>query len=296
VSDSTFLAINKQQVRQNFSRAVNTYDAAAVLQREIADRCLQHLDVIKIQPKIILDLGSGTGYCTQLLQQRFPQAQVIALDLSPSMLQYARAKRGRWQRWRNPHNYVAADIEQLPIAPNSIDLVFSSLALQWCCDLRQTFQYLSQVLTTHGLLLFATLGPHTLKELRLAWQQVDQFEHVNPFLDMHDVGDAMMAAGLTGPVLDMEMLTITYQHARDLLYDLKQLGSTNALQNKPKQLTGKNRLLAFEHAYEQFRCDRVLPASYEVIYGHAWGAGTKQQASQSVQLGKQQFALQVENN
>jgi len=237
-----------------------------VLQREIADRMLERLDYIRLEPRLVLDLGCGTGYATQGLLNRYPKARVLALDFALAMLQQAR-RRGRWLRRPVP---LCADAEQLPLADASVDLVFSNLTLQWCNDLGQVFQEFLRVLRPGGLLMFSTFGPDTLGELRTAWGAADGYSHVSPFPDMHDVGDALVGAGGADAVMDAERLTLTYPEVDRLMQDLKTLGAVNATAGRSRGCTGKGRLQAMRRAYEEHRLDGRLPASYEVVYGHAW--------------------------
>jgi malonyl-CoA O-methyltransferase len=178
---------------------------------------------------------------------------------------------------------VCADIQKLPFADNSVDLIFSSLAMQWCESLEQTFKEFQRVLRPGGFVLFSTFGPDTLTELRQSWAAVDEREHVHNFIDMHIVGDAMIQAGLAEPVMDVENLTLTYQNVYDLMRELKGIGAHNVAHGRPRGLTGRQRLQAFEQAYEKFRHDGLVPASYEVVYGHAWAPVQEQSASVSIE-------------
>lgn len=265
-----YLDIDKKSMQRSFDQAVASYDEAAVLQREVADRLLQRLDYIRIQPQRILNIGSGTGYCTQQLLKRFPKADVYALDISHAMLRYSQQQQSLWQRFTSRVKYINADAGALPFMAAQFDMVFSSLTLQWCISLDQVFAEIKRVLRANGMLLFSTFGPDTLKELRTSWQQVDEYTHVNPFIDMHDIGDAMLRAGLAEPVTDAEYITMTYAKLIGLLRDLKALGAHNVNQLRRHSLTGKGRLQALIDRYEAFRIDGRLPASYEVISGHAW--------------------------
>lgn len=261
----------RRHVRAAFEAAAASYDDVAVLQREVADRLLERLDLLRMQPQRILDLGSGTGYASVALHRRYPRAQIIALDLSHAMLQRTRQRFSRWQRLRGRCQGCCGDAESLPFADGSFDMIFSSLTLQWCSDLPRTFAEFHRVLRPGGVVQFTTLGPDTLKELRASWAAVDNQVHVNHFVDLHDVGDAMLGAALAEPVLDMEYLTLTYHHCMGLMHDLKGIGAHNINPGRHHGLTGKSRLQAMMKAYEQFRTgDGLLPASYEVIYGHAW--------------------------
>ncbi len=262
------MPIDKKAARRAFDRAADTYDAAAVLQREIGQRLLHHLDPIRLAPRRMLDLGTGTGWAIPFLQQRYPKAQIFALDFSPAMLRRAR-KRGTW--FRRPF-CICGDVEALPLASNSMDLLFSNATFQWCNDLLQVFRECLRVLRPDGLLLFSTFGPDSLKELRTAWAQVDGYSHVSDFLDMHQVGDALMGAGFAQPVLETEYLTLTYAGVQDLMRDLKALGTRNATAHRPRGLTGRKQMQRLIQAYEAYRTQGRLPATYEVIYGHAWAA------------------------
>lgn len=266
--------IDKHRARRSFERAAQDYDSVAVLQREIADRMLERLEYVRLEPQRILDLGTGTGYAIDALQRRYRGAQVIALDFAYGMLMQAR-RRGRWMR--RPL-CVCADAESLPLADGCVDLVVSSATFQWCNDLTQTFGECLRILRPGGLFMFTTFGPDTLGELREAWSQVDSHSHVSPFLDMHDIGDTLVRARFADPVMDAERLTLTYARMHDLMRDLKTLGARNATEQRPRTLTGRARIAALESAYEAHRTDGRLPASYEVVYGHAWAPLQKPQS------------------
>jgi malonyl-CoA O-methyltransferase len=270
-------ALDKRSLRDSFARAAAGYDAAAVLQREIADRLLEHLDVVRHSPGVIADCGCGTGYGTRALARRYPPAHLLALDLAWPMARRARRRASGFARalarrmtGRPVPGFVCGDIEHLPLATGSVDLVLSNLALQWC-DPQLAFREFRRVLAPDGLLVFSTFGPDTLKELRAAWRAVDAEAHVHEFPDMHDLGDLLVHAGFSDPVLDVDRLTLTYAEVVDVLRDLKALGAHNAAQTRTRGLTGKRRFARFRSAYEQFRrSDGRVPATYEVVYAHAW--------------------------
>ena len=257
---------DKVSTRRSFERAADQYDEAAVLQREVGVRLLERLDLMRLQPQRILDLGSGTGQCIDGLFSRYRKAAVTALDIARPMLQRA-GQRGRWLR--RPQ-CVCADAERLPFGNHSFDLVFSNLMLQWCTDLDAVFRELRRVLRPGGLLLFSSFGPDTLKELRESWSSVDRYAHVNTFLDMHDVGDTLVRTQFADPVMDVERLTVTYPDVWKLMRELKQIGAHNVTSGRPRGLTGKQHMQQLVEAYESFRRDGILPASYEIVNGHAW--------------------------
>ena len=269
--------VDKRQLRQSFSRAATQYDAMAVLQKEIGKRLIERLDLIKLQPERILDVGSGTGTWSRALMQRYKNAEVISLDIAHGMLHQARQSRSFMERMRDRRRYLCGDAEQLPVKDNSIDMIFSNVTLQWCRDLDSVFNEFQRVLKPGGLLMFTTFGPDTLTELRQAWAAVDDAVHVNAFVDMHDIGDALMRARVADPVMDAETLTLTYKDAKQLMRELKGIGAHNVSAGRNHGLTGKQKLQTMLNAYEQFRrTDDTLPATYEVVYGHAWG--TEKQA------------------
>ncbi len=270
--------INRHTIRRHFSRAASAYDEAAVLQRAVAAHLDERLDLVTLRPERVLDVGAGTGILTEKMLSRYPRAEVVAVDLSESMLRHARGKlagrAGWWARLRGhcPAHLVVADAHQLPFGDGSFDLIVSNLMLQWCDDLDAVFTELRRLLRPEGLLLFTSFGPDTLKELRAAWDQVDDREHVNTFIDMHDVGDALIRAGFGQPVMDVEHFTLTYAEPMGVLKDLKAIGATYSAVDG-RGLTGKGRLQAMLKAYERFRQpDGRVPATYEVVHGHAWAA------------------------
>ena len=265
---------DKRLVRRSFDQAAATYDQVAVLQREVSDRMLERLQYIKAAPHTLLDAGSGTGYGTRQLLQHYPKANIVALDLAPAMLKFARAHTPRWKRalpWLATRDYaVCGDVEALPLKSQAVDMAWSNLTVQWCNNLETAFAEFNRVLAPGGLLMFSTLGPDTLKELRAAFAGLDGYTHVNRFTDMHDIGDMLAGAGFAAPVMDMEHITLTYADALSVVRDLKALGAHNVTRGRRQGLTGKSEWQAVERNYEQFRREGKLPATFEVVYGHAW--------------------------
>lgn len=260
------------QVRHSFEQAANTYDEAAVLQREVAGRLLERLDYIRFNPHCILDLGAGTGFCQQSLAVRYPAAEIYALDIALAMLRQARKKISWLRRLKRRDHFVSADANALPFADNSMDMIVSSLTLQWCPDLVAVFSECHRILKPGGMLLFSNFGPDTLKELRQCWSKIDARPHVNQFSDMHDMGDAMLQSGFSDPVVDMEMITVTYHNVCSIMQDLKQIGAHNVNGGRHRGLTGKGHLQQVQRSYETYRREGCLPVTHEVIYGLAWRA------------------------
>ena len=270
----------KRAIRRSFEAAAGRYDASAFLQQEVARRLDDHLEGMKIDPGLILDAGCGTGFGLSLLKARFPRARQLGLDLAHAMASQAQARQASAPGWRRlfsrevPARLLCADMECLPLRKDSLDMVWSSLALQWVGEPDTAFREAHRVLKPEGLFLFATFGPDTLMELRAASADLDGHQHVNRFIDMHDLGDALVHAGFSNPVMEMERLTLTYEALPGLLRDLKAIGAHTVLENRRAGLMGKAEWRRLADNYERFRQDGRLPATYEVVYGHAW-AGSK---------------------
>ena len=269
---SAAFTLDKRQLRRSFERAASTYDRAAVLQREVCERALERLDLMKITPAVILDAGSGTGFAAQALARRYPGATLVEFDIAPAMLQTARARAPRWKKWlgRQRELFVCGDNEQLPIRAGTVGLFWSNLAFQWANDLPRVFSECQRVLQPGGLLSFTTFGPDTLKELRHAFTGNAGGVHVNRFYDMHDVGDMLVQAGFADPVMDMEQVTLTYADVETLMRELKAIGAHNVATGRNRGLTGRRVLDKLRRRYEELRRDGRLPATFEVVYGHAW--------------------------
>jgi malonyl-CoA O-methyltransferase len=259
--------LDRAGLRAAFDRAGPRYDAAAALQARVATELLSRLETFAFEPAAVLDLGAGTGRVTAELRRRYPRARLIALDLSLGMLKEARRHQRLWRRFAR----VCADAQRLPLAPGSVDLVFSNLMLQWCQPPDAALAEVRRVLKPGGFFAFSTFGPDTLKELRAAWAEADALTHVNRFIDLHDVGDAVSRAGLAEPVLDVDRIELTYPDTLSLMRDLNAIGAHNVTAGRPRSLTGRSKLERVSRAYEAFRRADKLPATYEVIYGASWG-------------------------
>ena len=283
-----FPVFDTARQRRAQAKAAAGYDAHAFLPREIAGRMAERLDYVAINPTRVLDLGCGTGTDLAMLQARYPEAAVIGLDASPEMLmagrspedaslkaRLARFSKGLLGRSSTGAAFrAAAGAEALPLAANSVGLVWSSLVLADLADPRPAIAEAARVLEVGGLWMFATLGPDTLRELRAAGAAAGVPTLAHPFIDMHDLGDLLVHAGFADPVMDMETLTLTYADLGALLAELKGLGSTCTLPGRRRGLTSAGHWCQLEAAYRRLP-DGRLPATVEVVYGHAWKAERK---------------------
>jgi malonyl-CoA O-methyltransferase len=265
--------LDRTAIRRYAERASAGYDSAAVLARELRGAMLDRLGYIAFTPTAILDLGCGTGDGAVALAARWPSARVVAVDLVPAMLEALGSREGSAGIER-----ICAEAERLPLPDGAFDLVFSNLMLPWCEDIDAVFAEVARVLAPRGLFSFTTFGPDTLMELRAAWRAVDDSEHVHPFTDMHDLGDGLVRAGLSEPVLDVSRYTLTYPDADALMRDLKATGAQNATGSRMRGLTGRGRIAAMAAAYESFRTGGALPSTWEAVFGQAWGPTPAQRA------------------
>lgn len=270
--------VDLRQVRRNFARAATSYDAVAVLQREVGSRMLERLDYVKIEPRRVLDVGCGTGISLTALSERYPKSKVIGADASEAMLRTGRTQRSGL-RWLLPFlrssrsSLVSADALALPFTAGSLGLVWSNLMLHWLDDPLPAFREIYRALDVGGLLMFSTFGPDTLKELRTSFS--DGYAHTQRFADMHDYGDMLLECGYADPVMDVEALTMTYASLDDLFRDLRQSGAACAMQARRRGLMGRSAWNAVRTGYERHRSEGRLPATFEVVYGHAWKTQAK---------------------
>ena len=252
-------SLDKTRVAHSFSRAATTYDSVASLQRKVGDALLKKIPA-NTSVQHVLDLGCGTGYFTPLLQQLFSQALVTGVDIAEGMLQFARAHFPSQNAW------VCSDAEQLPFANASVDLIYSNFALQWCTNLPALFAELRRVLKPGGELIFTTLGPATLHELKSAWQQVDNHVHVNEFHERDALLSALQKAGFGQVDCEHAPEVMEFKHLSDLTRSLKALGAQNVNSGRLTGLTGRKKIQAFKQAYENARRNNMLPATYDVFY------------------------------
>lgn len=272
--------LDRRAARRRFERAADTYGDAARLEAEVGARMLERLDYVRIAPERILDAGAGAAREARRLTGRYPDASLIALDFSLAMLRRSRRGGGFFSRLAARRRVlpVCADLERLPLASGSAGLVWSNMALHWLDEPLGALREFQRVLTQDGLVMLSTLGPDTLKELRAAAGE----RRVHRFMDMHDLGDRLVAAGFSSPVIDMEIITVTYPDADAFLTELRASGQTGVRADRARGLAGR-RFLARLHA--SLRAQAVgdrLPATFEVVYGHAWKGAPRAAARESV--------------
>ena len=249
-------------------RASATFDSADAIHSEARTRLLARLPLFNLNPRRVVDLGAATGKASTELATLYPDARIFAMDLCWHMTIRSRNRCRCLDRVAT----ICGDAERMPVRGNSIDLVFANLLLPWC-DPGEVFLEAARVLRDGGLLLFTTVGPDTLMEVRKAWSEVDDGVHVHGFVDMHDLGDLANRSGLAEPVLDIDRLTVTYPDVGGLVSDLRACGATNVAHGRRSQLTGRSRWNAFRDRLESQRSAAGLSISVELIFGQAWGAG-----------------------
>jgi malonyl-CoA O-methyltransferase len=269
--DGDAFRLDRARVRASFERASASYDSAAGLQARVSAELLERLTLFKLEPRVVLDLGAGTGRVTRELARRYPRAQVLALDLSPGMLREARRHQSLWRRFAR----VCGDALRLPLRDASVELVFSNLMLQWCEPLDAALAEVRRVLSPGGFFAFSTFATDTLRELREAWAQADGYNHVNHFPDIHEVGDALVRAGLSEPVLDVDRIVTSHTDVLALMRELKAIGAHNVTAGRSRALTGRARFARMQAAYEAQRRGARLPATWEVVFGASWGGSDR---------------------
>jgi len=255
--------IDKAGMRRAFNDAAHSYADWAKLQRKTGEQLLDLLSEVKLHPARVLDVGAGPGFFSKHLQKQYPAAQYIALDIAEAMLHTA--AKSPSQRHAT---FICNDMETLALANDSVDVIFSNMVLHWSTQLTQTFNELMRVLKPNGILAFATLGIHTLRELRQSWEHVDHFNHVNAFIDANQFSEFISNSPHDVYTFTTQIHCLYYPSVFELMHDLKNIGAHNTTYGKPPGLMGKNHFQQFIHAYEHFRnSNGLLPATYEVIYG-----------------------------
>lgn len=262
---SAVFAIDKNKVKRSFASAARSYDGLATLQRKVgldllskfSLTCFSQLD----DDKTFLDIGCGTGFLTHELMLKKTVKQMIAVDIAWSMLQVTRSK----LQHIDDVQYICADAEQLPLFNNSVDIIVSNLALQWCQDLVSVFNGFNKILKQQGHLLFSTFGPATLQELKQAWAEVDNYSHVNDFYSTNELSVFLQQAGFKNIQVETKHYRSNYQTVIELMRELKGIGAHNVLSGRHRGITSKSRMQKMVTAYEKYRSNEYIPATYEII-------------------------------
>jgi malonyl-CoA O-methyltransferase len=261
----------RQHIQRQFDRAAPHFDSADFVHAATRDGLLARLEPLIVEASTVLDLGCATGAANRALEKRFKASRVIAVDIAHQMLTRARAKKA----WLSRTRFVQADACQLPLANESVDVVFSNLLLPWVSLPDRLFSEVARTLRKGGVFAFATLGPDSFREIRDAWGRVDSGEHALRFADMHDIGDGLVNAGLRDPVLDVDRLSISYSSSQRLFDDLTSVGARNALASRRSGLTGKRQFEAMTRQLADRDKPDAISLNLELVYGHCWGAGPK---------------------
>ena len=275
--------LNLRDVQRRFDRAASGFDAVDFVHSVTRDGLLARLSPMLIEAKTIVDIGCATGTASRVLSKQFRRAHIISVDLSYQMLRHAQRKRSRFSRC----SFVQANATTLPLAGQSVDLVFANLLLPWVSDPASLFSEVGRVLRKEGLFIFSALGPDSLGNLRQAWQRAGGGAHVNRFPDMHDIGDAAVRSGLRDPVIDVDRLQVSYEKPQALFDDLTATGGRNSLQNRCRTLHGKTQFAAMMGTLGEAG---ALTLDLELIYGHCWGSGVQAQDS-DVRIDAMQIGL-----
>lgn len=267
--------LNDRHMRRRFDRAADRFDSVDFVHAETRQGLFARLEGLTTKAATVVDLGCATGAAMPQLSKRFGRAHVVGVDTSANML----AAGKRRKSWFARSSFVQAHAAALPFADESVDVIFSNLMLPWVTEPKSVFTEVARVLRKEGLFAFATLGPDSLAELGDAWSGIDQYEHVNRFSDMHNIGDGLVGAGLRDPVLDVDRLQVSYRNAPSLFDDLSAMGGRNALAGRPPGLTGRRRFRDMTQALEARSSAPGISLDLELVYGHCWGAGPRQDAT-----------------
>ena len=270
--------LERRAARRRFDRAAAGYADAARLEAEVGARMLERLDYVRIAPQRILDAGAGTAREARRLVERYREARVVALDFSLAMLRQSQRGGGFLsQLFGRPLPLpLCGDFEHLPLAGGSVGLVWSNMALHWLEEPLDALREFHRVLARDGLVMFSTLGPDTLKELRAATGG----QRVHHFMDMHDLGDRLVTAGFSAPVMDMEVITVTYPNVDAFLAELRATGQTGARADRPRGLAGRGFLARLQASLRAQSPGNRLPATFELVYGHAWKGAPRASAGE----------------
>ena len=276
--------IDKNYKRKIFNRSAKSYDQFSVLQDKISNSLFKRLDLIKLHPELILDLGCGTGRNGKILKDRYSNARIVNYDFSENMLLEARKKQKSLIDKNlkiKRSSFICGDIEDLVFANEVFDIVWSTNSLQWCNNLPITFNKIRSILKLEGLFIFSTFGPNTLFELRNITKEISSYQKINDFINMHNIRDILINEGFSNPVIESEEFCLTYNSIDKLFLELKNIGATSGFTIKKNGLTGKSFLKKITEGYEKYRSYGKFPATYEVIYGYTWR--TKNNKYQSIE-------------
>jgi len=255
------LQLDTKSVIRNFKRRAENYKKHAWLMSEMSGQLLQRLEYMNFEPETILDMGCGPHDCYVHLQERYNKANIFGIDICEAMLQQVRIHSSK---------LICANAHKLPLKTNSVDLIIANGLLLWC-NLTVLFKECFRILAPEGIFLFSSFGPDTLNELMTIFKKIDNYPHTYTFLDMHDVGDSLLASGFADPVMDMDFVTVTYDTMTTLFDDLRGAGMSNLHSERRRGLMTPNTLQKLQLAYEALRLENnELPASFEIIYGHGW--------------------------
>ncbi len=277
--------LDQKKILRRRDRAAKTYQSSAIVQQEINRRLIERLEYMLIKPKTVLDLGSATGYSTELLQNLYPDALVVSLDCSEFIL-----------REQQNTTRVCSDFLQFPLKDHSQELIIANFVLDWVSDPQVFFEEIARVLDPNGVLLLTALGLDTLKECRQAFSVCDQAIHVHNFFDMHDVGDLMLNLGFTDPVVDTQVITVNYKNLEQLFEDLRGCGSTNAHLQRSSGLMGKNKWKKMLDEYQTMTIEGKYPATVEIIFGHAWGVRVQKMENGEASISLSSMEKMLKNN
>ena len=267
-----------RDLRRRFETAAQHFDTADFVHAVTREGLFARLDPVVVEPKTVLDLGSATGGADNALRSQFKPQHIISLDIARNMLRQSIRKRSWLRRLSSCRaSHIQADASRLPLADQSIDLVFSNLLLPFVDNHDAVFREVARILTKGGVFAFATLGPDSLAEIRRAWRAVDDSAHVRVFPDMHDIGDALVQSGLREPVLDVDRLTIRYEDSAKLFADLTNVGARNALAQRNRSLVSRDRFDRMLRILTSADGSNTIQLELELVDGHCWGGGGKAQ-------------------
>ncbi len=260
--------IDKEYKRKVFDRHASTYDLYSSLQNNISDKLFKKLDLIQINPNLILDLGCGTGRNGRMMKEKYQNIKIINYDFSVNMLK--EAKKNQYKMLNNKSNFVCGDIEKLAFSENTFDVIWSTSSLQWCNNLSDTFNKAKVILKPGGLFIFSTFGPNTLFELRNITKKISNYQKTNNFLDAFSIREKLINEGFVDPVIDSEEFCLAYKDINKLFLDLRKIGATSGFKKRNIGLSGKSFLKLIIDGYKEYSYDGIFPATYEALYGYAW--------------------------